>query len=301
MTVVAAIDIGSNSVRLLILNAEGQQLVREMNITKLAEGVDAEGTLAEVAMQRTVRVLSEYGRQIRNSGAEKIRVAATSAARDASNRTDFFGRVEQVVGVCPELLTGQAEATLSFAGATADRSGSSGSTVVFDIGGGSTELSVGQDKPEASLSLDIGCVRISERFLHAEPPTPQQLSEASEYIRMLLRKADQELPCRGADTWLGLAGTVTSLAALDAGLKAYDPSVTHGYILRRDRVDALHQQLSHLNIEERGGLLLEAKRAGVVVGGTIILHTLLHFFGVQSIVVSEHDILDGLAASLRAT
>lgn len=304
MSAVAAIDIGSNSVRLLVVDGAGKTLLQQLNITRLAQGVDADGLLAEDAMQRTITVLARYGEQLRQLGATKVRIGATSAARDARNCNEFFQRVQLATGILPELLSGQAEAALSFAGATAGRRQAEGTTVVFDIGGGSTEFAVGTSTPihnvSHSVSLNMGCVRICERFLHNDPPTPEQLSDARNSITEMLKRVDQELPCRTATVWLGLAGTVTSLAALDAGLTQYDPTITHDYCLRRDSVDAMHQKLCQLNESERGRLLLNPKRAGVVVGGTMILQTLLHFFDLKSIIVSEHDILDGLAASLLA-
>jgi exopolyphosphatase / guanosine-5'-triphosphate,3'-diphosphate pyrophosphatase len=300
MSSVAAIDIGSNSVRLLIVGADGAEKCREMHITRLAEGVDRSGRLAEAAMARTLEVLEVYGALIGRHAAERVRVTGTSAARDAQNRDQFFERVERALGKAPELLSGGAEAALAFAGATADRAPAEGPFLTLDIGGGSTEFAFGSSEPEHSISLDIGCVRISERFLHGDPPSPVELAEAGAFIRSLLERVEREVPCRRAQTWLGLAGTVTSLGARDAGLTRYDPSVTHGYRLARTRVEALHAELAARDLEGRRQLLLEPKRAGVIVGGSIILVQVMRWFGLEQIVVSERDILDGLAASLRA-
>lgn len=300
MSSVAAIDIGSNSVRLLVADANGRELCREMHITRLAEGVDRSGALGEEPMARTLAVLSGFGKLIERYEAVRVRVTATSAARDAKNRTAFFQRVQAAVGSVPELLSGGAEAALAFAGATADRGVDSGPFVTLDIGGGSTELAFGASTVESSISLDIGCVRITERFLGADPPLPAELEAAASYVRAQLARVEPEVPCRRAKLWLGLAGTVTTLASRDAGLAAYDPSVTHGYRLTRTRVEAMHAELAQRSAAQRIPLLLEAKRAPVIVGGSVVLLEVMRFFELSSIVVSERDILDGLAGSLLA-
>lgn len=304
MSSVAAIDIGSNSVRLLVVGPDGTELCREMAITRLAEGVDQSGRLGAEPMARTLEVLSRYSALLREHKVARLRVTGTSAARDAANRDEFFASVERTVGSRPELLSGSAEAALAFAGATADQPGSAGPFVTLDIGGGSTEFafgsaSAGVRATERSISLDMGCVRVTERFLRSDPPARAELDAASAFIRTQLERADAEVPCRSAKTWLGLAGTVTSLAARDAGLDRYDPSVTHGYRLSLRSVEALHAELASRPAGERR--LLEAKRAGVIVGGSIILVEVMRHFGLDHIIVSERDILDGLAATLRVT
>lgn len=300
MSSVAAIDIGSNSVRLLVAGADGAERCREMEITRLAEGVDQSGRLGAEAMARTLDVLERYATLMRQHGVTRLRVTGTSAARDAQNREDFFDRVERCIGSRPELLSGAAEAALAFAGATADQPLERGPFITLDIGGGSTEFAFGSDgPPERSISLDMGCVRISERFLRSDPPAAAELDAASGFIREQLVRADAEVPCRRAKTWLGLAGTVSSLAARDAGIRRYDPSITHGYRLARASVEALHAELASRPASRRSELLLEAKRAGVIVGGSIILVEVMRHFALDHITVSERDILDGLAASLR--
>lgn len=296
---VAAVDIGSNSTRLLILDEEGKERCREMNITRLAQGVDAAGNLAPEAMSRTIGVLERYGQLIRDERVQAIRVTGTSAARDASNRDEFFQGVHAAVGAMPELLSGQEEAALAFAGATGERRRSDRRVATLDIGGGSTEFAVGALTPEASLSLDIGCVRVTERFLSGDPPTPAQLGAASNYVRSLLERADREVACRGCAQWLGMAGTVTSLAAWDLGLERYDPTRTHGHKLKKERVEAMHEELTRRDTKDRAALLLEAQRAPVILGGSLILVETLRHFDLEAIEVSERDILDGLAASLR--
>ena len=301
MSAIAAIDIGSNSVRLLIVDASGAEKCREMHITRLAEGVDEHAALSEAAMARTLAVLDTYGAAIARHGAARVRVTGTSAARDASNRDEFFARVARSVGSAPELLSGGAEAALAFAGATADRDPAEGPFVTLDIGGGSTEFAFGTRAPEASISLDVGCVRITERFLRSDTTSAEQLSAAAAYVNGLLERVDREVPCRRARTWLGLAGTVTSLAARDAGLTRYDPSVTHGYRLSRSSVEALYTELAGRSVAERGALLLERERGGVILGGSVVLACVMRFFDLSEITVSERDILDGLAASLRSS
>ena len=310
MSSVAAIDIGSNSVRLLVVGPEGAERCREMHITRLAEGVDQGGRLGAEPMARTLDVLAGYATLLRQHAVARVRVTATSAARDAQNRDEFFERVERSVGSRPELLSGGAEAALAFAGATADQPATAGPFLTLDIGGGSTEFAfghsavrsdvLGSGAPECSISLDMGCVRVTERFLRSDPPAPTELDAASAFIRTQLERADAAVPCRRAKTWLGLAGTVTSLAARDAGITHYDPSVTHGYRLARSSVETLHRELASRPATRRIELLLEPKRAGVIVGGSIILVEVMRHFGLHHITVSERDILDGLAASLRA-
>jgi exopolyphosphatase/guanosine-5'-triphosphate,3'-diphosphate pyrophosphatase len=295
---VAAIDIGSNSVRLLVADPAGRELVRLMQITRLGQGVDQTGTLAIQAIQRTALVIDEYAGHVRQHGVGRLRVTATSAARDASNREALFARIRDALGVEPELLSGQEEATLSFQGATAGRSADGAPFVVMDIGGGSTEFAFGSTAPERSISLALGCVRITERFLKSDPPSAAELSAAARYTRELLERVEPEVGVGRAKTWLGLAGTVTSLAARDAGLERYDPNVTHGYQLTREAVERIHTELARASAAERGKLLIQPRRASVIVGGSVALLEVMRVFDIQSLVVSERDILDGLAASL---
>jgi exopolyphosphatase/guanosine-5'-triphosphate,3'-diphosphate pyrophosphatase len=300
MSSLAAIDIGSNSVRLLIVGGDGAELCREMHITRLAEGVDQTRRLAEQAMQRTLAVLERYAGSIQREGARRLRMTGTSAARDAENRVQFFERVQRVLGQEPELLSGEQEAALAFAGATHGRAASSGPFVTLDIGGGSTEFAYGQAAAESSISLNVGCVRVSERYFASDPPSPGELAAAREFLQQEFAKVDRAVPWRRARTWLGLAGTVTSLAAREAGLTRHDASVTDGYVLARERVLALHEELLALPAAGRARLLLEPQRASVILGGSIVLVEALRYFDLPSITVSERDILDGLVASLRA-
>jgi exopolyphosphatase/guanosine-5'-triphosphate,3'-diphosphate pyrophosphatase len=296
----AAIDIGSNSVRLLIASEQGAELCREMHITRLAEGVDETGELAEAAMMRTQLVLERYAGFLAREQVQvsRLRVTGTSAARDARNRGVFFERVKRAVGAAPELLSGEQEAALAFAGATSGRDPAAGPFVTLDIGGGSTEFAYGQSTPDSSISLNVGCVRMTERFFSSDPPSAAELGRARDFLHAEFARVDRAVPVRQARTWLGLAGTVTSLAARDAGLSKYDPSVTDGYVLARERVIAHHEELCALPQAERAKRLLEPQRAGVILGGSIVLVEVLRYFDLPQLVVSERDILDGLVASI---
>lgn len=302
MSRVAAIDIGTNTVRLLVLDGAGHTLTRELAITRLGEGVDTSGVLASAAIERTCTALAEFAGSLQQHRPERLRVVATSAARDAGNREDFFSRVEQLLGCKPELLAGQTEASLSFAGATAGRQQGSPS-VVLDIGGGSTEFALGQTAVQQALSLNIGSVRISERHLHHDPPTKDELAAAlAELAERLeaaagLRRRLSEPDWRGVE-WVGVAGSVTTLSAFAQGLQRYQPELTHGARLTSGEVADALQRLSLLNTAARRPLLIEPKRAEAIVGGALVLQAVFSYFSLSSVTVSETDILDGLAASL---
>jgi exopolyphosphatase/guanosine-5'-triphosphate,3'-diphosphate pyrophosphatase len=293
------VDIGTNSVRLLITDGAGKELCREMQITRLGQGVDVDGALASDAMARTVSVLEAYGARIREHEATRVRATATSAARDARNREAFFDAAEKALGARPELLPGEEEARLSFAGATFGLDPREGPFLIVDIGGGSTELVVGTTEPEALISLDMGCVRMTERHLVSDRPTAAEIEGCFADIRRLLARARDTLPTSKAKKMIGLAGTVTSLGAMALGLRHYDASRTHGMTLTRDRVQTLFEELASVDLETRRTLLAEPKRADVIVGGAAVLLTLLRELDIRELTVSETDILDGLAASLR--
>lgn len=298
MNTFAAIDIGTNSVRLLIVDAAGQELVREMNITKLGQGVDNTGTLHPEAIGRTIQVLTQYGGLLRNHGVSRVRATATSAARDASNRAEFFSLVARCIGHAPELISGDEEARLSFQGATSGLDPERGPFLVFDIGGGSTEFARGVTHPEQHISVNMGGVRITERFLHRDPPAADEVESARAHIRSLLDEVRRTVDVTGVRTWLGLAGTVTTFAALAANLTSYDPAVTHGYVLTRDDVHRFCNLLLQRRTVERAALILEPKRAGVIIGGALVLDEIMNQFDIDTLVTSERDILDGLAQSL---
>ncbi len=294
---VAAIDIGTNSVRLLVLSSDGRELEREMAITRLGQGVDDSGRLSEAAMARTLEVLRSYAQLVKRHAVDSLRMTATSAARDADNRADFFARVRAVMGQEPELLPGSEEARLSFLGATA-KLGQEHTWVVFDIGGGSTEFARGTHSPERFVSLDIGAVRITERFLASDPPTPDEVARATKYVRAELERARQTIAPEASDAWLGLAGTVTTFAAHLAGVSSYDASKTHGLSMSARQIQDFAERLLGTTTNERRPLLMEPKRAEVIIGGAVILSSIVEHFGLSRVQCSERDILDGLAASL---
>ncbi len=297
---VAAIDIGTNSVRLLITDASGQELLREMFITRLGQGVDRTGGLAPEAVERTLEVLRRYGACLREHAiTDALRITATSAARDANNRDVFFQAVQQAVGKTPELLSGEDEAKLSFAGATAGMPTADAPFLIFDIGGGSTEFAKGTERPESFISIDMGGVRMTERFLSSDPPHPDELQRCREFVHQQLQRVEDAVPPAGVKTWVGLAGTVTSCAAFSLGLTEYDPTKTHGYALSRAEAANFLQAMAEATVAQRRELLLEKKRADVIVGGALVLDVIYEHFALASVRVSEKDILDGLAASLR--
>jgi exopolyphosphatase/guanosine-5'-triphosphate,3'-diphosphate pyrophosphatase len=244
-------------------------------------------------------VLTEYGAAIQKHRVQRVRAVATSAARDARNSQAFFEAAERAIGVRPELLSGEEEALLSFRGATAGLSPSEGPFLVIDIGGGSTEFVLGERQPEALISVQMGCVRMAERHLKSDPPTPDQVEACITDVRRELERVRERIDVKRARRVLGLAGTVTAIAALQLGLDHYDASRTHHSILSRAGVEASFAQLASVNLEARRGLLAEPKRAEVIVGGAAVLATILREFAITELLVSEHDILDGLAASLR--
>jgi exopolyphosphatase/guanosine-5'-triphosphate,3'-diphosphate pyrophosphatase len=295
---VAAVDIGTNSVRLLIADENGRELERAMQITRLGQGVDQSGALHPHAITRTLAVLSSYGQRIQSFGVRRVRAAATSAARDTSNRELFFDAAERALGARPELLSGDEEARLSFRGATAGLDTSDGPFLVIDIGGGSTEFVLGLSEPEQQISVQMGCVRLTERHLDADPPTVAQIDACIGDVRHELLRVRPVVDVQRARKVIGLAGTVSALAAMQLGLDEYDANRTHGSVLTRANVEALFERLREATVETRRGLLVQPERAEVIVGGAIVLLTILREFAIDGLIVSEHDILDGLVASL---
>jgi exopolyphosphatase/guanosine-5'-triphosphate,3'-diphosphate pyrophosphatase len=307
MTRVAAVDIGTNSTRLLVADVSGQgadavlePVQREMRITRLGQGVDAQRTLRADAIERTVTVLREYGEIIERLGAERVRATATSASRDASNRDEFFDpATEALRGTRPELLSGEDEAALSFLGATAGLQEPT-PYLVIDVGGGSTEFVLGTDKPEGLISVDVGCVRLTEQYLHGDPPAPEELSNAVSAVHDHLADVEREIPgVAGAATVVGLAGTVTTLAAVELGLVDYDPKFTHHFRLTRAAAEDVFRTLATEPIaQRRHNPGLDPGRVDVIVGGAIVVVAILRHFDFGELLVSETDILDGLARSL---
>lgn len=297
--VVAAIDCGTNSTRLLV--TDGSRAVeRLMRITRLGEGVDGTGRLSPDAIARTVSVLREFRSAMDRDGVQAVRMSATSAVRDASNREQFMAAAEDVVGIRPEVLSGMEEGRLAFAGATAELDPSNGPFLVVDIGGGSTELVVGRDEPVGVESMDVGCVRITEKFLHHDPPRPEELSDALMEVRDQLEDAVRAVPeLNDAQQMIGLAGTVTTVAAVELGLTEYDRDRIHHFWLTRAAAEDVFRTLATESRASRlGNPGLEEARADVIVGGCVVLVAVLRYFDLSGCLVSESDILDGLASSL---
>ncbi len=298
--VVAAVDCGTNSVRLLVRSADGSTLARLMRITRLGAGVDATGRLDPQAIDRTIGVLDEFREVIERFGVERVRMSATSAARDAANRDEFFDRAEAAVGVRPELLTGDEEGLLSFIGATAELDPSTGPFLVVDIGGGSTEFSYGLTECEAAISVDMGCVRFTEKYLHHDPPLADELSAAISVAQLYVDDVVRAIPQIGeARTFVGLAGTVTTAAAVEIGLPTYDRDQIHHFVLSKAAAEDVFRTLATEPLAERlENPGLEPGRADVIVGGMCVLVAIMRHLGIADCLVSEADILDGLAMSI---
>ncbi len=303
---VAAVDIGTNSVRLLVADVDGTSprdakvvpLDRRMRITRLGQGVDKTRALAPEAIARTTEVLREYRGVLDDLGVTEVRATATSAARDASNRDEFFSAAHDALGVTPELLSGEEEAALSFLGATADLDAPAPYLVV-DIGGGSTEFVLGTDAPTGLVSLDMGCVRITEQYLESDPPAPEELSNAVAVVRDLVAEVPRVIPgVAEAATLVGLAGTVTTVAAIELGIPEYDPEQIHHFVLTHAAAEDVFRTLATETAAQRAhNPGLEAGRVDVIVGGTAVLVGIFRVLGFKEMLVSEADILDGLVRS----
>jgi exopolyphosphatase / guanosine-5'-triphosphate,3'-diphosphate pyrophosphatase len=313
---VAAVDCGTNSTRLLVVDGHGAVVAREMRITRLGEGVDSGRRLQAPAAERTFSVLRGYRRIMEEAGVVSARVVATSAVRDARNAAEFMREVANLTGADPEVLSGDEEAYLSFRGATAHLPPGqepSGSVLVVDIGGGSTEVAVGpapEGNPPSPVtrervqarSLDIGCVRVSERYFAHDPPHPDELEAARVHVYAQLVAARDGLPALPADPlFLGLAGTVSTIASLVGGLTTYDRDRIHHAVLSRSEVDRWTQLLA---AEDARGRLrrpgMVSGREDVIVGGALIFAVVMEVFDCRRCIVSEEDILDGLVDTLRS-
>lgn len=313
MTRVAAIDCGTNSIRLLVADvpAEGghTDLLRRMEVVRLGQGVDATGRLAPEAIERTRLVLAEYAAAARELGATAVRMVATSATRDAANRADFEQMVLATLGRAPDVVTGREEAELSFLGATGSIAAAAAVQglqpprppyLVVDIGGGSTEFVLGDDDGVlAARSVDIGCVRLTERHLHDDPPTAEQIALAERDIRAALAEVTAEVPVDRAATLVGLAGSVTTVAALALGLPAYDSVAIHGSRIPVADVRRVSADLLAATRERRAAEpVMHPGRVDVIGAGALILRVLMDEFALAEVTVSEHDILDGIALRL---
>jgi exopolyphosphatase / guanosine-5'-triphosphate,3'-diphosphate pyrophosphatase len=301
-----AIDIGTNSVRLLVADIDGvgadatlRAVDRRIHITRLGQEVDETRQLHPDAIARTLDVLREYRGVLDELGVTRVRATATSAARDAANRDDFFEPAAEVLGFEPELIPGDEEARLSFLGATAELS-EPAPYLVVDIGGGSTEFIVGTRAPEGLISVDMGSVRLTEHFLTSDPPEPEELSAAVSVVRDHLADVEREIPAvRDAATLIGLAGTITTVAAVELGLAEYDRDKIHHFGLSKAAAEDVFRTLATETVEERRhNPGLDPGRADVIVAGALELVTIMRAFGFDEMVVSESDILDGLVRSL---
>lgn len=307
----AGIDCGTNSIRLLIADEHDGRLRdvhRETRIVRLGQGVDATSEFAPEAIARTRAALTDYAALLKEHGVERVRMVATSAARDVANRDDFFAMTAEVLGaVLPgavaEVISGAEEAELSFRGAVAELDSAAGPFVVVDLGGGSTELVVGGEAVVASYSADIGCVRLTERCLHSDPPTPAEVAAARQVVRERLEVALGVVPVEGARTWVGLAGTMTTLSALAHDLPAYDSAAIHLSRVAGADLLTVCERLVAMTRAERAALPpMHEGRADVIGGGAIVVEELARELraraGIEELTVSEHDILDGIVLSI---
>ncbi|MBV9444608.1 MAG: Ppx/GppA family phosphatase [Streptosporangiaceae bacterium] len=310
---VAAIDCGTNSLRLLVADVGNGRLtdvVRRMEIVRLGQGVDRTGRLAPEALDRTTAVLRDYADIVAEAGASRVKMVATSATRDADNSAEFVRRVKEVLGLVPEVLTGDAEAQLSFTGATAELArpdGDDGPYLVTDIGGGSTEFVVGSaavlparsETAVQAISVDIGCVRMTERHLHSDPPAGHEVAAAVADIDAALDVVAAAVPVREARTLVGLAGSVTTVAAIAMNLSAYDAERIHHARVSAEDVQMVTAELLGQTRAQRAAIgVMHPGRVDVIGGGALILDRIMRRFGFGEVLVSEHDILDGIAWSL---
>ena len=291
MTRVAAVDLGTNSTRLLVADVNGEGLTevsRRLTITRLGEGVDERRRLLPVPVARVRNCLVDYRRELEALGAERTLCIATSSVRDAENGEAFLGEVEWSYGFTTRLLSGEEEAALMLRGVTAGRPGLD-DVLVVDIGGGSTELVVATESAVAfATSLAVGCVRLTERFLRSDPPSPAETSAAGAYVRSLL-------PALEASMAIGVAGTVTTLATFDLGNREDDPQRTHGHRISLASVEGQLERLATMTTDERVDLGVEPGRASVIVAGVLVLREVMRTYGLDEIEVSERDILHGAA------
>ncbi|MER5389486.1 Ppx/GppA phosphatase family protein [Saccharopolyspora sp. NPDC002686] len=316
MSRVAAIDCGTNSIRLLVadvtVHEDGRRdlrdVHREMRIVRLGQGVDATGRLADEALARTKAALEVYARIAVRKGVERIRMVATSATRDASNREDFFSMVRETLGVDAEVISGDEEARLSFTGAVGDLDPLDGPFAVTDVGGGSSEVVVGTwDGASADIaaaySADVGCVRLTERCLHSDPPTDEEVREAEKVARQVLDEAFAAVDCSGVKTWVAVAGTATTLSAIAQDLPEYDPAAIHLSRISHNRIERITEELLGMSHDERAAIgSMHPGRVDVIGGGALVTKVLADELaeraGVTGVTVSEHDILDGIALSI---
>lgn len=301
---VAAVDCGTNSIRLLIADIDSERKVltdvaREMRIVRLGEGVDRTGRLSAAALGRTIGALGEYAELIGQASPQAVRMVATSATRDAENAQEFTARVKEVLGVAPEVVTGDEEASLSFTGATRELTGTPSPYLVTDIGGGSTEFVLGgPGGVSGGRSVDIGCVRMTERHLHGDPPPHAEIAAATRDIDSALDLV-AAIPAQTARTLVGLAGSVTTVAGIALGLRAYDAARIHHSRIPAGQVHEIATGLLGQTRAQRAAIgVMHPGRVDVIGAGALVLDRIMTRFGFAEVLVSEHDILDGIAWSL---
>jgi exopolyphosphatase / guanosine-5'-triphosphate,3'-diphosphate pyrophosphatase len=295
----AAVDIGTNSIRLLV--GDGQRdLDRIARITRLGAGVDRTGRLDPAGIDRTVAVLDDFRGLLERHQVGSVRAIATSASRDAANRDELFDRAEAALGTRPELLSGDEEGRLAFAGATGGLDPARGPFCVIDLGGGSTEFAVGTTELEGILSVDMGSVRFTERYVEHDPPRPEELVACLSVAEAHLTDVVRELPTIvETATWIGVAGTITTVAAVEIGLAEYDPDRIHHFELTKAAAEDVYRTLVTEPLDDRvHNPGLQPERAEVIVGGSAILVAIMRQFRIDPLLVSEHDILDGVVADL---
>jgi exopolyphosphatase/guanosine-5'-triphosphate,3'-diphosphate pyrophosphatase len=304
MTRVAAVDCGTNSIRLLVADIDGNTLTdldRRMEIVRLGEGVDRTGRFAPAALERTFAACRRYAEVIEQTKAERVRFVATSASRDVTNRDEFVAGVRAALAVEPEVVSGDEEAALSFTGATRELLDGGDETpfLVVDIGGGSTEFVLGGTTVQAARSVDVGCVRMTERHLHDDPPAAGQVAAARADIEAAIEVAAKTVAIDHAATLVGLAGSVTTVAAMALDLPAYLPERIHRSRVTADQVRSVAERLLSMSREERAALpFMHPGRVDVIGAGALILACVVDAVGLDEVLVSEHDILDGIAWSL---
>lgn len=299
MTLVAAIDCGTNSTRVLV--GDGTNTVeRVATITRLGGGVDRTGRLDPAGIDRTVEVLAQYRALLDRHGVDQVRVIATSASRDAANRDEFFDRAEAAIGVAPELLSGADEGRLAFRGATSGLDPAMGPFCVIDLGGGSTEFAWGTTELDHQLSTDMGSVRFTERYVEHDPPAPEELVACISVAEAHITDVVREIPdIHETRTYIGVAGTITTIAAVEIGLAVYDPDRIHHFALTKAAAEDVFRTLVTEPFADRVfNPGLQRERAEVIVGGASILVAIMRSLHIDPLLVSERDILDGVVADL---
>ncbi|NQW31912.1 MAG: Ppx/GppA family phosphatase [Actinomycetales bacterium] len=301
----AAIDCGTNAIRLLIAAVDSNKVsdrLREMRTVRLGEGVDATGEFSNMALERTFAACREYAELLMQYEIKELRFVATSASRDVSNRDVFITGVKEILGVEPEVISGDQEAELSYRGALSGLD-VKGSVLVADIGGGSTEfVTTLADRSLVSESVNIGCVRMTERYLQSDPPTQQEVEAATRDIRNQIELIARTVPIRTETTFIGLAGSVTTVAAMALGLHEYDADLIHGSALSMEEVDAVTNELLHMTRAQRAELgFMHPGRVDVIGGGALVLRESMRLLGFTQVVVSEKDLLDGVVIALKNT